>query len=85
MPAPTVADLIDFAAAHEGWPRGRLEEAIRTRFGVSPARYYQLLHRAAGTRDAAEHDPTTTRRILTRMGAHLKHRQERTPWPNSSN
>lgn len=37
-----MAELLDF---EEQWPRwsGRKDEAIRARFGVSPARYFQVL------------------------------------------
>lgn len=65
---PSTRDLLDFEA---GWKRhhGRKEEAIRAAFGMPPARYYQLLHRAIDTREALEHDPLLTRRLQRRLAA----------------
>jgi hypothetical protein len=84
MPVPTVPELLDFVAAHADVSRGRLEEAIRARFGISPARYYQLISRAVRTREAAEHDPTTTRQLIAQMDRRLRSRQERHPWSSSN-
>ncbi|MEJ1087034.1 DUF3263 domain-containing protein [Microbacterium sp. Mu-80] len=61
--APTVATLIDFAAAHPGPFNGTVDEAIRTELGITPARYFQLLSRAIKTTAALEHDPQTTYRL----------------------
>lgn len=64
-PAPRDYALIDFErdwAAHKG---GK-EQAIRERFGISPARYYQLLNRAIQAPAAAAYDPLTVRRLRRR-------------------
>jgi len=54
--------ILDFE--REAW---RLEEpkerAIRDRFGVSPTRYHQLLHRAIDTPAALAYDPMLVRRL----------------------
>lgn len=63
MHGPAV--ILDFEAAH---PRhtGEKEVAIRVELGVTPARFYQLLERAARSRDGIAHDPFTARRIRDR-------------------
>lgn len=52
-------------ALEAAWPRhgGSKEEAIRTKLGMSPARYYQLLGRLIDTEQALEHDPLLVRRL----------------------
>lgn len=59
------ARLLDFEAAH---PRhtGAKENAIRAELRVTPARFYQLLERAARSRDGIAHDPFTARRVRER-------------------
>lgn len=54
-------DLLDFERT---WPRHShaKEIAIRAR-GLTPARYYQLLHRAAVSLEGQAHDAITARRI----------------------
>ncbi len=54
-------DLLDFECA---WPRHShaKEIAIRAR-GLTPARYYQLLHRAAASLEGQAHDAITAHRI----------------------
>jgi Protein of unknown function (DUF3263) len=39
------------------------ELAIRERFGISPARYYQLLNRLIELPEALEYDPMLVRRL----------------------
>jgi len=58
-------ELLDFERA---WPRwsGRKDEAIRARFAVPPARYFQILHRALDSRDAVELDPLLVGRLRRR-------------------
>jgi hypothetical protein len=59
---PTPQQLLDFEALHprhSGWK----EEAIRRELGVTPARYYQLLGRAAESIEGMEHDAVTSRRV----------------------
>lgn len=57
-----LTELLDF---EEQWPRwsGRKDEAIRARFGISPARYFQLLLRAL---EALEARPMLVRRLQRR-------------------
>nr|WP_315266449.1 DUF3263 domain-containing protein [Microbacterium lemovicicum] len=54
--------LLDFEAA---WSRhaGAKEEAIRAEFGLSPARYYQLLGRLLETTEALAYDPMLVKRL----------------------
>lgn len=64
-----LGDLTDrdraILALEAAWPRhgGAKEEAIRTKLGMSPARYYQLLGRLIDTEQALEHDPLLVRRL----------------------
>lgn len=60
-------DLLDFESA---WPRHShaKENAIRDR-GLTPARYYQLLHRAAASLEGQAHDAITAHRVARR--AHI--------------
>ncbi|WP_404474880.1 DUF3263 domain-containing protein [Microbacterium aerolatum] len=55
-------------AFEHAWPRhtGRKETAIRRELGITPARYYVLLHRAARSRAGIAADPITARRIRDR-------------------
>lgn len=64
----TAGDLLDFERA---WPRHShaKENAIRAR-GLTPARYYHLLHRAAASIEGQAHDPFTAKRVL-RLRAHV--------------
>lgn len=57
-------DLLDFERA---WPRHShaKEVAIRQR-GLTPARYYQLLRRAAASLEGQAHDAITAHFILQR-------------------
>lgn len=64
----TTTDLLDFERT---WPRHShaKEVAIRAR-GLTPARYYQLLHRAAASLEGQEHDAITAHRVVRlRRGA----------------
>lgn len=42
---------------------GAKEEAIRSEFALSPARYYQLLGRLVDTSEALQHDPMLVKRL----------------------
>lgn len=53
--------LLDFEAAHPRHTHAK-ENAIRAR-GLTPARYYQLLHRAARSHEGLAHDAITARRM----------------------
>ncbi|OJU41848.1 MAG: hypothetical protein BGN97_03800 [Microbacterium sp. 69-10] len=61
----TPSDLLEFERAH---PRhdGTKEETIRAHLGVTPARYYVLLGRAARSLDGMAADPITARRVRDR-------------------
>lgn len=56
-------ELLDF---EERWARwsSRKDEAIRARFRMSPARYFQLLGRVLDTREALEVNPMLMHRLL---------------------
>lgn len=68
--------LLDFEAE---WRRhaGAKEEAIRSEFGVAPARYYQLLGRLIDTGAALEHDPMLVKRLRRIRDARQQARIER--------
>jgi hypothetical protein len=55
-------DILDF---ERNWWKGsvRKELAVRARFGISPARYYQLLNRLIDQPEALEHDPMLVQRL----------------------
>lgn len=69
--------LLDFAARYPR-VRGEVEETIRRELGVTPARYCQLLHRAAATMEGQAHDPITAHRIL-RSTTNLRRIRRRRP------
>jgi hypothetical protein len=56
------SSILDFERTH---PRhsGVKEEAIRRELGLTPARYYVLLHRAAASLPGQAHDPITAHRV----------------------
>lgn len=55
-------EILDF---ERSWwkERGRKERAIRERFGLSPARYYQLLNRLIDRPEAIRYDPMLVKRL----------------------
>jgi Protein of unknown function (DUF3263) len=54
--------VLDFE--REAWKLATTKErAIRERFGFSPARYHQLLHRAIDEPAALRYDPMLVRRL----------------------
>jgi hypothetical protein len=55
-------DILDFERAWWKHP-GPKERAIRERFGVSAARYHQLLNRIVDQPAALAHDPMLVRRL----------------------
>lgn len=75
---PTVVELLDFETGHPDRQAARKEAAIRSRFGISPARYWQLLAAACRTPEAARHDALTARLTLDRITARALARQEGT-------
>ena len=55
-------EILDFE--REWWKASLPKElAIRQRFGVSPARYYQLLNRLIDRPEALQHDPMLVQRL----------------------
>jgi len=74
---PALAAVLDFEAEHPA-PGGRKEELIRQAFGISAARYYQLLHRYADSLEGQQHDPRTTNRIRRQREADTATRERRT-------
>ena len=62
-PIPTAVQLLDFEAAHPGTHTWAKETTIRDTLGVTAARYYQLLQRAAASPAGIAHDPITARRV----------------------
>ena len=59
---PRDRDLLDF---ERGWwqQQGPKERAVRERFGLSAARYQQLLNRAIDLPEALTYDPMLVRRL----------------------
>ena len=55
-------ELLDF---ERGWWKhpGSKERAVRERFGLTLARYHQLLHQALDEQAALEYDPMLVRRL----------------------
>ena len=55
---------------------GAKEQAIRDQFGLSAARYYQVLGRVIESPAALVHDPMLVRRLQRVRAAHLKARED---------
>ena len=66
-------------AFESGWTRhsARKEEAIRDAFGLSAARYYQLLNAVIDLPAAVRHDPMLVRRLLRARDARTSARAAR--------
>ncbi len=77
MTTPALAAVLDFEAEHPA-AGGHKQELIRQTFGISAARYYQLLHRYADTLEGQQHDPRTTNRIRRQIAAAAQTRERRT-------
>ena len=58
--------------------RGRKDRAIREQFGISAARYYQLLDRLVTKRAAAAYDPLVIARLRRRRDRRARARVART-------
>jgi len=56
--------------------RGEKEQAIKAHFGVSPARYYQLLWRLVDDPAAEAHDPLVVRRLRRRRDERARRRSQ---------
>ncbi|CAN5571740.1 DUF3263 domain-containing protein [soil metagenome] len=71
------ARILDFE--REWWHHaGAKEDAIRTQFGLSAARYYQLLNAVIDSPAAVRHDPMLVRRLLRARDARTSARAART-------
>lgn len=57
---------------------GAKEEAIRSQFSLSAARYYQLLNAAIDTPEAVHYDPMLVRRLQRARDARTRARAART-------
>lgn len=68
--------VLDFECAWWQQPGGK-EEAIRQTFGLSPARYYQLLNELIDRRAALEYDPMLVKRLLRIREERRQARQRR--------
>src|SRR4051812_10767695 len=68
--------ILDF---ERDWWRhaGAKEEAIRSQFGLSAARYYQLLNTVIDSPDAVRHDPMLVRRLQRARDARTSARAHR--------
>ena len=66
-------------AFESGWTRhsARKEEAIRDAFGLSAARYYQLLNAVIDSPAALRHDPLLVRRLQRAREARAEARASR--------
>lgn len=73
--------ILDFERAWAGRPRGK-ESAIRSQFGLSAARYYQLLHAVIDHPDALVRDPLLVRRLQRIRAARTRARLSRTLGPD---
>jgi hypothetical protein len=67
-------------AFERDWPAGACgkEQAIRSQFGLSPARYYQVLGRLIDTPQALAFDPMLVKRLLRQRDARRAARLART-------
>ena len=79
--------VLDFERAWAG-RIGNREAAIRSEFGVSPARYYQMLYALLESPIAVRHDPLLVRRLQRLRDARRRARArpftpERTLRPDS--
>jgi len=71
------AAILDFE--RQWWRHaGAKEEAIRSQFQLSAARYYQLLNVVIDTPDAVRHDPMLVRRLQRARDARTNARAART-------
>jgi hypothetical protein len=69
-------DVLDFERAW--WQqRGPKERAIRERFALSAARYYQVLNRLLDTQEALRYDPMLVKRLQRLRTARRQQRSAR--------
>jgi hypothetical protein len=68
--------ILDFEREWWQHPGGK-EEAIRQTFGLSPARYYQVLTLLIDSPDALAYDPMLIKRLQRSRDERRKSREER--------
>lgn len=75
--------LLDF---EREWSIGQAgkDEAIRTQFGLTPARYYQVLGFVIETEPALKYDPLLVTSLLRARDKRLRARQQRITPTNGS-
>jgi len=75
--------LLDF---ERDWPIGRAgkDEAIRTQFALTPARYYQVLGFVIETESALKYDPLLVTSLLRARDQRLRFRSQRITPTNGS-
>lgn len=73
---PTIVEAIDLEAEH--LPAGKHELAVRDRFGITPARYAQILARYLDTDEAAHHNPLLVHSLRARREIRAAARAART-------
>ncbi len=75
--------LLDF---EREWPIGRAgkDEAIRTQFSLSPARYYQVLGFVIETESALKYDPLLVKSLLRAREDRVQTRDHRITPPTGS-
>jgi hypothetical protein len=73
---PTIVEAIDLEAEH--LPAGKHELAVRDRFGITPARYQQILARYLETDEAARHNPLLVHSLRARREVQTAARAART-------
>ena len=75
--------LLDF---ERDWPIGRAgkDEAIRTQFALTPARYYQVLGFVIETESALKYDPLLVTSLLRARDQRLRSRSQRITPTNGS-
>jgi hypothetical protein len=75
-------DILDF---ERNWWKAsvRKEHAVRDRFGISAARYYQLLNRLIDRPEALEHDPMLVQRLRRLREARRRRRFARRLGPQT--
>ncbi|MDQ4130005.1 MAG: DUF3263 domain-containing protein [Actinomycetota bacterium] len=65
--------ILDFE--REWWKHpGTKQQAVRERFGLSPARYYQLLNRLMDDDEALAYDPMLVKRLRRLRAARQRRR-----------
>lgn len=74
--SPQQAALLDFEKQWWALPASK-ETEIRTRFDISPTRYYQLLNALIDTEEALAHDPLLVKRLRRLRSTRQKERTAR--------